>query len=302
MQVALVYGLACAVWAMVQLQTTMVDPKSLVPAEEFLQLDGLDLHYLHAGLGKGSPVVLLHGFGGWTRDWRATLPALAEDHEVFALDLPGWGLSAKPPDLNYSLEAQARLVLDFLDHFGLQQVDLVGNSMGGGISIYIATEHPERVRKLVLIDSVGYEGFTVWQRIVHVAAHVPGASQLVQVFLPIFPHFRYQTRWLFGDADKTSLEAYQDHYLPLRTPGAAGALVRMVKTLHLDSVRSRIPGVRQPTLILWGKKDPFMPVGHVELFARDIPHAQIVVFPEASHVPQAEVPEQVNPLLAEFLK
>lgn len=280
----------------------MVDPASVAPAGEFLELNGLSIHYVHAGAGKGAPVVLLHGFGGWTRDWQATLPALGRQHEVIALDLPGWGLSEKPSDLDYSLEAQAHLVLDMLDHFGLDQVDLVGNSMGGGISIYIATQYPQRVRKLVLIDSVGYEGFSLWQRIIHVAAHVPGAARLVQVFLPVFPYFRYQTRWLFGDGDKTSLLAYQEHYLPLLTPGAAGALVRMVKTLHLDSVRQRIPQVRQPTLILWGKRDPFMPVAHAARFAKDIPHARVVVFPEAGHVPQAELPDQVNPLLESFLE
>ncbi len=286
---------------MLQQHINMLDPQTLAPSDEFVTINNLSIHYQREGVGNGDPVLLIHGFGGWTKDWAATLPVLAQNHEVFALDLPGWGLSDKPAEFDYSIEGQANFVLAFMDHFNLNQVKLVGNSMGGGISIFLSTEYPKRVEKLVLIDSVGYRHFPT-QKLVKRLTRFSMMEKVIHAFLPDFARFRYQTRWLFGDADKVSLADYQYHYLPLQTPGTAAALVTMTKTLYLDSIRNRIELIQQPTLILWGENDPFMPVEHAPLFHAAIKNSEMTIFSDAGHVPQAEVPDQINPLLLEFLK
>lgn len=301
MKTFLVYAIAFASWFMLQQNINMIDPMTMAPEDEFIQLNDVNLHFLHAGQGKGSPVLLIHGFGGWSRDWTHTIPILAESHEVFALDLPGWGLSEKPADFDYSIEAQAEFVLDFMAHFGLDNVDLIGNSMGGGIAVHLTTQYPNRVRKLILIDSVGYEGYRIWHNMLLLAVQIPGISYVVKPFLPIFPRFRHRTQWLFGGSKKVSLDDYRDHYLPLLTEGSAESLVNMVKTLRLDSVQERIASVNKPTLILWGEKDPFMHVKHAYLFEAAIEGSELVVFPGIGHVPQTEVPQQVNALILEFL-
>lgn len=286
---------------MLQHQIKLLDPQTLAPADEFVLIDDLSIHYQREGAGNGDPVLLIHGFGGWTKDWAKTIPVLAQQHEVYALDLPGWGLSDKPADFDYSIEGQARFVIEFMNHFGLDRVKVVGNSMGGGISIFLATEFPERIEKLVLIDSVGYRHFPS-QALVRRLVQLPIIERVIHAFLPDFARFRYKTRWLFGDADKVSLADYQRHYLPLQTPGTAAALMTMVQTLYLDSIRDRIEQVQQPTLILWGENDPFMPVEHAPLFHAAIENSQLTIFSDAGHVPQAEVPDQMNPLLLEFLR
>lgn len=277
----------------------MVEPKDLAPPETFLDLEGLSIHFVREGAGP--PVVLVHGFGGWVADWRYLIPALAAEHEVFALDLPGWGLSDKPADFDYSLASQARFVLAFLDRFGLEQVDLVGHSMGGGIAIQLAVTHPERVKRLVLIDSVGYRSLLLhtWgQRL----ARLPFAETLVQTFLPDVGRVRLVLEWLYGNRDKLSREAVEAHFRPLQTPGMAAALVQMAKTLQLDSVKDLIPRVRQPTLILWGERDRLMPVALARRLHHEIERSRLVILPEAGHVPQEEVAEQVNPLIVAFLR
>lgn len=294
------FAVAFAGWVLIQQQAPMVDPKTLASSEEFIEIAGLSIHFVRQGVGKGKPAVLLHGFGGWSRDWQFTLPALAREREVLAFDLPGWGLSAKPSDYDYSLPSQANFTLAVLDHFGLDRVDFVGNSMGGAIAIQIALDHPERARKLVLIDSAGYREFHLKQWASKVAS-LPLSAQLVQAFLPNFARVRYVAEWLCGGRAKLTRQAVEAHFVPLKTDGMAAALVAMVKTLRLDSIKDRIAQVPQATLILWGEKDPLMPVADARRFHHDIERSQLVIFPDAGHVPQEEIPEQVNPLLIDFL-
>jgi len=287
-------------WFIVQLQAPMIDPHALAPPDEFVQIDGLTVHYVQAGGGDGLPVLLVHGFGGWTEDWAKTIPALARDRPVYALDLPGWGLSDKPADFDYALESQADFVLRFMDHFDLEQVDLVGNSMGGGIAVALSTTHPERVRRLVLIDSVGYRSMLLhtWGNRL---ARLPFAPQMVKAFLPDFGKVRVVMEWLYGDRGRLSAEAVEAHFKPLQTPGMAEALVQIAKTLQFDSIRDAIPKITQPTLVLWGERDPLLPVANARRFHHEIEGSRLVVFPEAGHVPQMELPDRVNPVLQGFL-
>jgi pimeloyl-ACP methyl ester carboxylesterase len=121
---------------------------------EFATVHGYKVHYLVGGSGR--PLVLVHGLGSRALDWANLIPQLVEGgHRVYALDLLGYGSSEQPPNAGYSISDQASIVEGFLDSQHLQQVDLAGWSMGGWIAMRVALQQPERIRRLVLLDSAG---------------------------------------------------------------------------------------------------------------------------------------------------
>src|SRR5215470_18888884 len=115
------------------------------------EVDGLSLHYDVAG--RGPAVILLHGLGGFGRSWRQTIDALATRATVFAVDLPGFGRSAKPRAI-YRLGYFARALHGFLDALGVGQASLVGHSLGGAIAVTYALTHPSRVERLALVSAL----------------------------------------------------------------------------------------------------------------------------------------------------
>src|SRR5512143_2336300 len=115
-------------------------------------VDGHRLRYVRAG--HGSPVVLVHGFGSSLYTWKDLIAGLAADHDVVALDLPGFGLSDRPPDL--SIEVLPRAVVGLMDRLQIRSAALVGSSMGGAAVAIVAGRRPERASALVLVDAAGF--------------------------------------------------------------------------------------------------------------------------------------------------
>ena len=121
---------------------------------EFVTVNGYKMHYLVGGAGR--PLVLVHGLGSRGADWANLIPQFIDGgHRVYAVDLLGYGLSSRPKDESYSIADQASMVEGFLDSQHLPQVDLAGWSMGGWIAMRVALQQPERIRRLVLLDSAG---------------------------------------------------------------------------------------------------------------------------------------------------
>ena len=121
---------------------------------EYVTVNGYKMHYLVGGSGR--PLVLVHGLGSRGADWANLIPQFIDGgNRVYAVDLLGYGLSSQPKDESYSIADQASMVEGFLDSQHLPQVDLAGWSMGGWIAMRVALQQPERIRRLVLLDSAG---------------------------------------------------------------------------------------------------------------------------------------------------
>src|SRR5215218_10231710 len=131
---------------------TFDEVRKTVPEDSFLKIGDQLVHIEQAG--EGEPVILLHGFGASTYAWRNVMPALAAAFHVIAIDLNGFGYTQRPREFeSYTREGQTALVLRVMDALGLDSAHLMGHSYGGGLSLFIASRHPERVRSLVLVDS-----------------------------------------------------------------------------------------------------------------------------------------------------
>ena len=117
---------------------------------KFVTVDDKKVHYIEKGNGK--PIILIHGFLYHTVMWEKNIDALAEKFKVYAIDLWGWGYSERLKEKEYSFERYGKQIVGFMDALNIKKATLVGQSMGGGISVYVAAHYPERVDRLILVD------------------------------------------------------------------------------------------------------------------------------------------------------
>jgi pimeloyl-ACP methyl ester carboxylesterase len=269
----------------------------LVPRYE--SIDGLRVRYVRAGAGP--PVVLIHGLGSSIYTWKDTLPALARDHDVVALDLPGFGGSEMPPDLSGAI--YPRIVMGLLDRLGVTRASVVGHSLGGAVAVLVAGSQPERVDRLVLLDAAGFHlapADRPW--LLKLLASDAGA---VLVRLPRKRFFvTLALRQVFHDDTKVTDERVEEYLAPAERPGATEALRSLLAPrgvgafTSFDDVAKR---VRAPTLVVWGREDAWAPVADAARFTAAIPGARSVVFDACGHMPQEELPAETSRLVSGFL-
>lgn len=265
----------------------------------FAELAGVRVRYVEAGAGP--PVVLLHGFASSIYTWKDVLPALARERRVVALDFPGFGQSDQPADLAFDL--YPRVVLGLLDRLEIARASLVGNSMGGAVSVVVAGTRPDRVERLVLIDAAGFNMgagdepwilrlFTAWPLNV-LLERLPVRGFLV----------RRALHQVFHDPSLVTAERFDEYLTPLLRPGAMAAIRSLMSDRRLRDgrVADLVPQVKEPTLVLWGREDRWIPVANADRFASAIPGSRKVVLEACGHVPQEERPEEIARLLGEFL-
>lgn len=261
----------------------------------YVDVDGVSVHVELEGT-DGPPIVLLHGFGASTWSWRELIPALASDHRVVAVDLPGFGASqrARDPEV-YSRRAQVDLIVGVLDRLGLDAVHLVGHSYGGALAQNVAALAPERVRSLVLVDAAAPDYPDARRRA------LAGLRPLVWTFVhgvalrPLTVERILRRSFADDDlVDDALIRGYLDR---LRVEGAVDAYVALTKPLDVAAPRVRPEEIRTPTLAVWGAEDVLIPPEVAREEAARFPDVRFVEIPHCGHIPQEECPE---PLLREI--
>ena len=269
----------------------------IVPKSSFARVGEVDLHW--AELGSGPPLVLLHGLCDSHRTWFPVAPALARRRRVLMLDLAGHGESSRP-DASYALEWHANLVGAWLTQLGLDQVDLVGHSYGGGVAMWMLLEHRGRVRRLGLESSGGLG------REVGPALRWASFPFFVERFGQPFMSFG-TTRALnaagaaFTKEEIAILAAYNAR------PGTARAFSRSVRDVingwgqhrHFLDGASRVSTL-PPVAIFWGESDMLIPIKH-GIAAGALMGATLTRFPGVGHFPHRQAPERYVEALEAFL-
>jgi pimeloyl-ACP methyl ester carboxylesterase len=299
LSVLLMTGLA----AVIQAAARPVPAQRLSEYGAFVTVDGLSVHVWQKGRQRRGvvPVILIHGFGASNWCWRHTIGVLSERRWVLAPDLPGFGLTDKPEGFDYSLSGYARFIVSFMDAMGIREAILVGNSMGGGAAIKTALLVPDRVRRLILIDSLGYykRAFQIYRLVA-----LPIIRDLVtsvagerSIRLLLKARVYYDPSRLDDQTPRRFAAAY-------RTQNGRKALIWVYRGLAPLPViaTQEIAAVTTPTLIIWGEKDKILPVDHARRFGRDIAGSTTVVMPGVGHVPHEEEPEAVNRLISDFIE
>ena len=259
----------------------------LVPTSSFARVGEVDLHW--AELGSGPPLVLIHGLCDSHRTWFPVAPALARSRRVLMLDLAGHGESSRP-DASYTLEWHANLVAAWLAHLGLEQVDLVGHSYGGGVAQWMLLEHRGRFRRLVLEASGGLG------REVGAALRWASFPFFVERFGQPFMSFG-TTRALNAAGASFSEEeiATLAHYNAV--PGTARAFSRSVRDVingwgqhrHFLDRAHEVPAL-PPMAIFWGEDDLLIPIAHGIDAAARMENVTLTRFPGVGHFPHRQEP------------
>jgi pimeloyl-ACP methyl ester carboxylesterase len=273
-------------------------------ADRKIDVEGLTTRYLT--VGAGPPLVLLHGVGTGAGEWSRVLPALAENHRIYAIDLPGFDGSVKPPD--YSPAFSARFVSAFLDALGVERTAVVGNSLGGLVALRLALSEPARVCALVLSDSAGL-GRAV--NPVQAALSSPGWGELASAWAKTPPGAaeRAYRRALLLFARHWQIPPWwlKDQYRLAQMPNFTEATLASLRanvggfTGQREVLVDQLPRLRMPTLIVWGTEDRVFPYSHGQGAVTCLQEGSLELIPNCGHLPHVEQPEAFAAIVSRFL-
>ena len=249
--------------------------------------------------GKGGvPVMMIHGSGpgvtAWA-NWRLVIPELAKNRRVVAPDMLGFGYSERPEDQIYNRERWVKHAIGVMDELGLEQVDLVGNSFGGGLALALAIEHPKRIRRLVLMGSAGVR-FPITEGLDEVWGYEPSLENMRRL-MDVFAF----NKGLLTD------ELAEMRYQASIRPGfqeSFSAMFPAPRQRWVDSLASReedIQALSHETLILHGREDEVIPLDASYRLAELIDRAQLHVFGRCGHWTQIEHADRFARLVNDFL-
>ena len=240
--------------------------------------------------GRGQPLLYLHGLSGWGR-WESYHMALGITNMVYAPQLPGWQDGQIPTSLT-SVRDYARVMIHFLDAVGISTVDLVAHSFSGWIALYMAVEHPARVGKLVLVDTMG--------------VHAPGApaANLEAMDEEAFLRAAFARSGVVvvrGDFGGVTEDVRKGQEFEKQWKSRE-VVAKLVRGRYADpELTQKVKTITADTLIVWGHEDGIVPWQHGEVLAAAIPRARLAVIADAGHTPMREKRETFQRLVHNFL-
>jgi pimeloyl-ACP methyl ester carboxylesterase len=263
-------------------------------------VNGARVNYVE--MGQGPPLVFVHGLAGCWQNWLENIPHFARSHRVIAVDLPGFGESDLPLE-DISIPGYGRFVDAFLGEIGVERASIVGNSMGGFIAAEVAISQPRRVEKLALVSAAGamtvhHLELTLVKRLSR-AFHA-GSARVIARRQSIVRRRRLRKMMLYGIVRHPELLQPELVYEIASGGGKPGFLDAFKAILDYD-FSDRLPEVKDPTLIVWGRNDRIVPVGGAYRYEELIPDSRRVIFEETGHVPMIERPALFNRVLEDFL-
>ncbi|AMV37825.1 alpha/beta fold hydrolase [Planctomyces sp. SH-PL62] len=275
------------------------------------EVGGVRLHVVEAGSTDGPPVVLLHGFPEFWYGWRRQIGPIADaGFRVIVPDQRGYNTSEKPrPRSAYNLDLLARDVVGLLDSFGLERASLVGHDWGGVVAWWVAARHPERVRKLAILNAPHPIAFRRFIK--------KSPRQVLKSWYAFFFQVPRLPESLFGLRDWALLKralrrtsrpgAFTDADLgeyarAWSQPGAMSAMINWYRAPPPDTSQDAEARIAAPTLIVWGARDHALDRRLAEESLARCDQGRLEFLEEATHWVQHEEPERVNRLLLDFLR
>ncbi|HLY40081.1 MAG TPA: alpha/beta hydrolase [Terracidiphilus sp.] len=254
----------------------------------FTTVNGIRVHYYVMGPKDGPPVVLVHGLGGRAEDWRNLAPYLKKaGYRIYVPDLPGYGQSERPGDFSYSIPDEAEVVVGFFDKLDLQRVDLIGWSMGGWIVQWVAARHPERVKKLMVLDSAGIRARPTWNTALFTPTTADELARLDDLLMPNPPH-------LPAFIARDVLRVSREH---------AWVIQKALRSMLTgdDVTDTMLPEMKMPILIVWGSEDHITPLSEGNEMKRLAPHAELDVIGGCGHLAPVQCSREIAPAMVGFL-
>jgi pimeloyl-ACP methyl ester carboxylesterase len=269
-------------------------------ASEFIVIDGMQVHYRDEG--NGFPIVLIHGTAASLHTWDAWTKQLIKKYRVIRVDIPAFGLTGPNKNADYSIQSYTQFLSQFLSKIKVDKFHLVGNSLGGNIAWNYTAEHPEKVAKLILIDASGLPTNKP-QPAIFKMAKIPVLNSL---FLYVTPKFIIRKNMEDVYADKlkvTDALITRYHKMSLRTGNRKAFIDRAKTDFNLgEKVNlAKLKSVKTRTLLIWGAKDTWIPLGNGKRMDSMLANSKLVILENSGHVPMEENPEESFEILNAFL-
>ena len=261
----------------------------------FINVDGINLHVNVQG--EGEPIFLIHGSFSSLHTWESWVTELSPYFMTISMDLPGHGLTGPDEEKRYGVEEYAELLFSLADNLGIDEFHIGGNSMGGAVALRMASEKPDRILTLNLINSSGAPNRAVVNTnskktttskapIFQLASH-PVFSKILLKCTPKFL-FKMNMNQVYFDSKKIKAENVTRYYELMRREGNRRATLDRLTTrkpLNIDFEK-----IKMPVLITWGREDTWIPLANGERLSAAIPEAKLKVFDRVGHVPMEEMP------------
>ena len=273
--------------------------------DRYVNVGQIKTRYWMEGDGE-TPILLVHGLGGFIENWHPCFSLLTDKHRVYAVDLLGHGRTDKPLSASYTVADLAEFVKGFMTALNIDRANLVGHSLGGAVVLQFALKFSDMVEKLTIVESAGLGK--------------EGAFALRLLSLPLVGEMlsrpsRSGTAKMLEtfvyDPTLVTDEEIDLHYQMGTQPGGQQTFLKTLraianlfgqKKMVYGSITSRLSSINNPTLIIWGQQDPVIPVAHAEIAAQKISDAQVELIDNCGHNPMLEQTEVFTKLLLEFLK
>ena len=265
---------------------------------KFITLDGHSTHYIEKGAGE--PVILIHGFFFNSYMWNKNIDALASKFKVYALDLWGFGYSSREP-MDYGYPLYAYQVLKFMDALNIQKASLVGQSMGGGTSIFFSVNHRERVNKLILVDPAGMPNPLP---IVGKITNLPKVGEfLLGIKSDFYRKMVMRTTFIYNKEIVT--ESYFENATRFhKIKGTTEILLKILRKQFFHTLPDEIHRLGEmdvPILIIFGRHDKAVPLERGEEMHNILKSSRLEIFENAGHCPHDEQSQKFNQLAVDFL-
>jgi len=250
-------------------------------------------------VGSGEPIVMLHGSGpgvsAWA-NWNKIMPILSKQYRILAPDMAGFGYTERKEGIVFNMDTWVKQAIAFMDAVGLEQVNLVGNSFGGALALALAVKYPERIKKLVLMGSMGVS-FPISYGLDRVWGYTPSFENMKEL-LDIFAYDRSIVN------DDLAMMRYESSKLP----GFQESFSSMFPAPRQNGVEAMaaneiyLRGVKHETLIVHGREDRVIPTATSYKLIELLENAQLHIFGKCGHWTQIEKAREFADLVANFLK
>ncbi len=253
---------------------------------KFIDVNGLDVHYRDEG--KGEVLLLIHGTFSSLHTYDLWTDILKKHFRVIRLDLPGFGITGPNLESNYSMDLFILFIKEFLAAIKVNKFSVAGNSLGGWMSWELALDCPNRVKKMILLNSAGYINDRNYP-LPFVIAQTPFLRNSFS-FIPRAVVRRF-LRQVFCDQTCVTEDMVNRYYDLIHRDGNLDAFVKIANSYFIQNTHN-LSSLKIPVLVMWGSKDRWIDPKHAHYFHRDLPSSSLLMYENVGHVPMEEIPKR----------
>lgn len=270
---------------------------------DFININGLNVHYRDNPCRQNpeAPVLLcLHGIFSSLHTWQKWVEELNDRFRIISLDLPNFGLTGPFPSLKFDDNSYPDFLCGLLDALKIKKCHIAGNSLGGYFSYSFAAKYPERVEKMILLDSAG---FLFMPPLALLAWGAPLGGWVAENSNPPKSLVFALIRQTYAQEDRATDEELLRYYELMQRQGnrQGGTKVLQYIRNHFGFDTKCLKSIELPTLVMWGKQDKWIPIRHTKNFQKELPNCRVITYDDCGHMPMEEKPELSAKDAADFL-